>query len=121
MARSRLLVIAALLCAATLAAAGCGSTEAAEPRPDPTGTAPADPRLASAADTIQTRTAKGSRTFAGLVLDLRNHTITVYRVPDPALDARIRATAPGVRLVFRDASYSLAQMTTLIHQITADQ
>lgn len=121
MARFRPLAAAALVCAAVLAAAGCGATQAAVPRPDPTGAGAADPRLAAAADTIQTRTAKGSTTFAGLVLDPRGRTITVYRRPDPTLDARIRAATPGVRIVFRDAAYSLAQMTALIRRITADQ
>lgn len=121
MARFRPLAAAALVCAAVLAVAGCGSTQAAGPRPDPTGAGPTDPQLAAAADTIQTRTARGSRTFAGLVLDPGNRTITVYRLPDPALDARIRAATPGVRIVFRDAAYSLVQMTALIRQITVDQ
>jgi hypothetical protein len=121
MARFRLLAAAALVCAAVLAVAGCGSTQAAEPRSDPIGSGTADPRLSAAADTIQTLTARGSTTFAGLVLDPHNRTITVYRLPDPTLDARIRAATPGVRIVFRDAAYSLVQMTALIRQITADQ
>lgn len=120
MTRSAIVAIAVLMCAAVLAA-GCGSTEATEPRAGRDSTTAQDPRLAAAVDTIQTQAARGSKTFAGLVLNERNHTITVYRLPDPALDARIRAETPGVKTVFRDATYSLVQMNRFVRQITADR
>jgi hypothetical protein len=121
MARSVALTMTALVCAAGVVTAGCASGPATGATPGRSDVVSADPRLAAAADTIQTRTAKGSTTFAGLVLDPWNHRLTVYRLPDPALDARIRAEVRGVRIIFRDATYSLAQMTRVIDRIMTDR
>jgi len=109
----RSLTPASAACAAALALVACGPAT-------PGGPGPHDPRLDAAAGKIG-RAVAGSRTYAGLVLDARRHTITVYRRPDRALDARIRAAAPHVKLVLRTAPYSLTQMRAAIRRVLADR
>jgi hypothetical protein len=59
-------------------------------------------------------------TFAGVTLDHANRIMIVYRRPDPALDAHVRAVSSGVHVVFRDARYSLAQMRSVVDRVAGD-
>jgi hypothetical protein len=60
-------------------------------------------------------------TYAGLWPDHQQHVMTVYRRPDPALDAAVRAKIPQVRVVFRDARFPLARLRQVRDHIMADQ
>lgn len=97
---------------------GCADRSAAPP----TASAPAnDSVLDEAAQRVQPILDQTfPETFAGLVLDHGGHAMIIYRRPDSALDERIRRELPGVRIVFRDAQYSRADMQRFIQQLQAD-
>jgi hypothetical protein len=111
------------LTAATLfvifALAGCAGPAAAPYESPPA--AANDPALSAAADEVEPfLRASFADSFAGLVLDHADRTMIVYRRPDPGLDSAARQRAPGVRVEFRDAKYSLRQMQDLAAKIMGD-
>ncbi|MFL6124897.1 hypothetical protein [Actinophytocola sp.] len=100
---------------------GCGADSAPASPPASTSVA-TDPALLGAADTIGPMLEKTfPDSYAGLSLDHRRHVMTVYRRPDPALDAAVRAKSGQVRVDFRDAKFSLAAMRQLVDRIMADR
>jgi hypothetical protein len=102
--------VVALLIAAVFAVASCGrnTTELGGP---PTIGATDDPALNAAADVIQPLLQSSfAGTFAGLELRHDVPMMVIYRKPDPRLDAEVAKAAPGVRMEFRDAKYTLVEM-----------
>lgn len=87
----------------------------------PVSTISNDPALTAAADNVEPllRTSFAD-SFAGLVLDHTDHTLIIYRRPVPDLDAAVRQRALAVRVVFRDARYSLRQMQDLATRVMND-
>jgi len=59
--------------------------------------------------------------YAGLELDHAKHTVIVWRLPNPDLDAEVRALAPGAKIAFTEARLPIARRSTLAAQITTDQ
>jgi hypothetical protein len=106
---------------ASLVSVGCGTDSAPASPPASTSVAN-DPALLGAADTIGPMLEKTfPDSYAGLSLDHQRHVMTVYRRPDPALDAEVRAKAGQVRVDFRNAKFSLAAMRQLVDRIMADK
>lgn len=107
-----------------MALASLGLSGCAEPRPaapTPNHSVANDPVLASAAAAVQEDAEQRfADTFAGVTLDHSNRTMIVYRRPDPALEARVRSLAGDVRVTFRDARYSLAQLRAVVDRVAAD-
>jgi hypothetical protein len=106
--------------------AGCAS-QGSSPGDTPetaersTSSAPPDPALTAAAQTVEPALSTSfSDAYAGLVLNHENSTLIVYRRPDPRLDAFVKQKVTGVRVVFRDASYSLRQMQDLAARVMND-
>ncbi|MFI6096321.1 hypothetical protein ACIA8G_12240 [Lentzea sp. NPDC051213] len=95
-------VVVALL-AMLVASCGRNATEQGSPPP-------VDPALTAAAAAIQPLLESFTGTFAGLELRHEVPSLVVYRKPDPRLDAEVGKAASGVRVEFRDAKYSLAEM-----------
>jgi hypothetical protein len=103
----RTTVVSLLL--ATMLVASCGRNTTAPGAPPTTGTT--DPAVTAAAATVQPvlRTAFPD-TFSGLELRHEVPVLVVYRKPDPRLDAEVSRLAPGVRVEFRDAKYTMTGM-----------
>jgi hypothetical protein len=124
MSLRRGVVVAALLGVSIAVLVGCGSASGGPAAPAPTTalTTPVnDPTLLDAADTVVPMLEKSfPDTYAGLALDHQQHVMTIYRRPDPALDAAVRARIPQVRVAFRDARFSLPQLRQLRDHIVAD-
>ncbi|MET8765245.1 hypothetical protein [Lentzea sp. NPDC004782] len=92
-------------------------TSTAQPKTTPMN----DPALAAAAHVVQPLLeSKFASTYAGL--EMRNDVpmMVVYRKPDPSLDAEVRQVAPGVRIEFRDARYTRAEMGEYVKRVMDD-
>lgn len=127
------LCTAIVVCAVILELPGCsspGNDSSAAPRPSTCASSPAsgspalgnDRTLEVAADSTEPYLrASFPNTFAGLRLDHRAETMTIYRHPDPSLDSAVRSRVHGVVVTFCDARYSLAQMQKLVDGILRDR
>lgn len=103
-------VVAALLAAAVLAVVSCGRNTNEPGSPLTTGPTE-DSALTSAATEVQPLLQSSfADTFAGLELRHDVPVMVIYRKPDPRLDAEVTRAAPGVRVEFRDAKYTLVEM-----------
>ncbi len=120
--RGAILLALATAAGWVVSACGSGGPDAADGTAVPGSPTVNDPALKAAAQVVEPELRKSfAGSFAGLVLDHGNHVMTVYRRPDAALDARVRALVPQVKVVFRDARYSLAQMQQVVDQLLADE
>jgi hypothetical protein len=108
----------AVVCVTALAPAGPASRTALSAARQPA----AGRTLTTAASSLQSflKTSYG-RSYAGLRIDTAGQQLMIYRKPDPALDAAARARNPHIKMVFRDAAFSLRQLLQLTNQITADR
>jgi len=80
-----------------------------------------NPALHDAAEAVEPELRENfAEVFAGILIDGETNTLVVYRIPDAALEERARELAGAVDIDFRDAIYSLAQMQTVVEQVTAD-
>ncbi|MGW4210563.1 hypothetical protein ACWEIJ_21410 [Lentzea sp. NPDC004789] len=87
----------------------------------PPNTTPMNEPLAAAAHVVQPLLErKFANTYAGL--EMRNDVpmLVVHRKPDPKLDAEVREVAPGVRIEFRDARYTRAEMSEHVRRVMDD-
>jgi hypothetical protein len=113
--------VAALLIAAVLTVVSCGRNTTELGGPPATG-ATADPALTAAAAAVQPLLQSSfTGTFAGLELRHDVPMMVVYRKPDPRLDQEITKAASGVRVEFRDAKYTLAEMTAAGSRVMDDR
>jgi hypothetical protein len=129
---SRHVLAPAVAVALCFTAGACGSTPAGSIDPpaggavrhdEPTARpSDNDPALLRAADVLEPLLKRSFPAgFSGLAIDNARHQVIIYRRPDPALDAAVRAHAPArVRVVIRDAKFSLREMDRLANQIMAD-
>lgn len=117
----------AVTLAALCALGACAGQPAAPPRepqpapPPVSSPVSADPALTAAADAVEPflRTSFAD-SFAGLVLDHAGHALIVYRRPDPGLDSAVRERVSAVRVVFRDAKYSMRLLQDLSARVIDD-
>jgi hypothetical protein len=80
-----------------------------------------DPALTRAADVVQPLLEKEfASTYAGLEMRGEVPMMVVYRKPDPALDAEVRKAAPDVRIEFRDARHTRAEMAEYVRRVMDD-
>jgi hypothetical protein len=80
-----------------------------------------DPALTKAAGVLQPLLEKEfASTYAGLEMRDEVPMVVVYRKPDPRLDAEVRAAAPDVRIEFRDARYTRAEMADHVTRVMDD-
>jgi hypothetical protein len=80
-----------------------------------------DPGLTKAANDVLPRLeTEFAATFAGLELRHEVPMLVVHRKPDAGLDAAIAEATPNVRVVFRDARYTRAEMTAAAGQVMAE-
>lgn len=101
--------VVSLLIAVVLAVASCGRNSSEAGSPTTAGTV--DPEVTAAAAAVQPVLQKSfASTFAGLELRHELPMLVVYRKPDPLLDAEVSRLAPGVRVEFRDATYTMTEM-----------
>jgi hypothetical protein len=80
-----------------------------------------DPALSRAAEVVQPLLeSRFESTYAGL--EIRNEVpmVVVHRKPDPELDAAVRKAAPDVRIEFRDARYTRAEMAEHVQRVMDD-
>lgn len=113
----RRVVLLVLLLAAV---ASCGMNQSGR---GPASTAPAynDPALTKAADVVQPLLeSRFASSYAGLEVRDDVPMLVVYRRPDPALDAEVRAAAPDVRVEFRDARYPRVAMAEHVRRVMDD-
>jgi hypothetical protein len=104
----RRVVLPALL---LVALASCGNN-----RPES-----GSPALSRAADVVQSLLeSRFKSTYAGL--EIRNEVpmMVIYRKPDPELDADVRKAAPDVRIEFRHARYTRAEMAEHVQRVMDD-
>lgn len=112
--------VASLLIAAVVAVASCGANTSAPGAPTPTVTT--DPAVTAAAAAVQPVLEQSfANTFAGLELRHDAPTLTIYRKPDPRLDTEVSRIAPGVRVEFRDAKYTLVEMKAAGERVMDDR
>lgn len=113
--------VVALLMAAVFAVASCGRNTT-EVGGSPSISAPDDPALTAAAAAVQPLLQSSfAGTFAGLELRHDVPMMVIYRKPDPRLDAEVAKAAPGVQVEFRDAKYTLVEMTAAGGRVMDDR
>jgi hypothetical protein len=112
--------VVALLIAAVFSVASCGRNTT-ELGSAPTTSATVDPALTAAAAAVQPLLQSFADTFAGLELRPDVPMMVIYRQPDPRLDAEVAKAAPGVRVEFRDAKYTLVEMTAAGGRVVDDR
>lgn len=112
-------VVVPLLIAAVLAVVSCGQNRTESGNPPATSV---DPALTAAAAAVQPLVQSSfAGTFAGLELRHDVPMLVIYRKPDPRLDEEVTKAAPGVRVEFRDAKYTLAEMTAAGSRVMDDR
>ena len=112
-------VLVPLLIAVVLTVVSCGQNRSGSGSPP---SATVDPALTAAAATVQPLLQSSfAGTFAGLELRHDVPMLVVYRKPDPRLDEEVTRAAPGVRVEFRDAKYTLAEMTAAGGRVMDDR
>jgi hypothetical protein len=105
----RTAAVASVLIAVVVALASCGAN-ASTPGDPPNEVI--DPAVSAAARAVQPMLEQSfPDTFAGLEIRHDVPMLIIYRKPDPPLDAKVSRAAPDVRVEFRDAQYSLTEMT----------
>lgn len=111
--------VTSVLIAVVVALASCGAN-ASTPGEPPTEVT--DPAVSAAARAVQPMLEQSfADTFAGLEIRHDVPMLIVYRKPDPPLDAEVSRAAPGVRVEFREAQYSLAEMTAAGDRLMDDR
>jgi hypothetical protein len=111
-------VVLPTLLLVALAACGNNSPEVGGPLPT---TPMNDPALSRAAGAVQPLLdSRFKSTYAGL--EVRNEVpmLVIYRKPDPELDTAVRMAAPDVRIEFRDARYTRAEMAEHVQRVMDD-
>lgn len=107
-----------ILAGITLLASGCGTGSASDDAVTP-GTV--DPTLTTLAEAVDPMLREEfPDTFGGIELDHSRRTLTVYRLPDADLEARVRDLAGSVTVEFRDADFALRDMEAVVARVTAD-
>ncbi|MEU0877326.1 hypothetical protein ABZ345_01905 [Lentzea sp. NPDC005914] len=80
-----------------------------------------DLALTKAAEVVQPLLEKEfASTYAGLEVHGEMPMMVVHRKPDPRLDAEVRKAAPEVRVEFRDARYTRAEMAEYVKRVMDD-
>ncbi|MCT2587769.1 hypothetical protein [Actinophytocola gossypii] len=108
-----------VLTAAVVTLTSCGANHST---PGDPSTKVTDPALRAAAAAVQPMLEQSfPDTFAGLEIRQDVPALIVYRKPDPPLDAKVSRAAPEVRVEFRDARYSLTEMTAAGDRLMDDR
>jgi hypothetical protein len=109
------------------ALAGCGAPSPPNEgqnrtTPPLTSGAVNDPKLNTAADSIVPELERAfPDTYSGVELKHSDHTMIIYRLPDPTLDEFVRQRISDITVVFRDAKLSRTRMHELADRILRDR
>lgn len=105
---------------------GCGNEAAGgQPLPGAPYSSPVpsggDPAVSAAADRLSPMLKRDfASTFSGLVVDHAARVVYVYRIPDAALDARVRGEVTSVTVELRDGKMNLRDAEALRDRVMAD-